>query len=60
MTVKELQSWLRFMRKDDPEAGNYEIVVEPKAEWEDYHICPGFSLRHGPGATRKVVWRLEV
>jgi len=58
MTVRELQSWLRYIYKD-PAARNYEIVVETREEWKHYHLSPGFASRYENDKAPVVVWRME-
>ena len=59
MTVKELQSWLLYVRKMTPEAKNFEIVVEPKKVWSSYHMSPGMSQRVQHGKPNQIVWRMD-
>lgn len=58
MTIKELQSWLRYIRKHNPDAKDYEIVVEPHSVWKNYHLSEGFAERHEGLKPAVVVWRL--
>ena len=58
MTLRELQSFIRYIYKDKP-ARDYEIVVETHEELKHYHISPGFACRYEHGKPPVIVWRME-
>lgn len=58
MTLRELQSWVRYIYKDVP-SRDLEVVVETREEWKCYHMSPGFALRGQHGKPSVIVWRME-
>ena len=58
MTLRELQSWSRYIYKDVP-SRDYEIITETREEWKHYHMSPGFALRHQHNKPSVIVWRQE-